>query len=110
MGAVIGDTWRVDERLNSINADVAAAADAWLKDPLDAGIYGRLVAAVAERKMVLRPTGATPVSTIEVPMVETAEPDEVMLTDEDHGSVRPVSDLLSGDPRAALERLRRGAR
>ena len=99
----------MNDRLTSIDGDVAAAADAWLNDPLDTGIYGRLVAAVGARRAALQtpdPAGVAPGGEV----AAEVEPDEVHLTDEDHRSVRPVSDLLSGDPRAALERLRRGAR
>lgn len=96
----------MNDRLTAINADVAAAADAWLNDPLDAGIYARLVTALRTRRTVLSGPELTPPSIS--PAVPEDGPDGPELSEEDHGSVRPVSDLLSGDPRAALERLRRG--
>lgn len=36
--------------------DVAEAADAWLRDPRDTGVYTRLVQAVERWRMVTRPT------------------------------------------------------
>jgi hypothetical protein len=43
----------VDARQALLDARVADAAEAWLNDPADVGAYGRLVAAVEERRSAL---------------------------------------------------------
>ena len=43
-------------QLAVLNRRVAEAADAWLTDPSDVGVYGRLVAAVTARRALVHPT------------------------------------------------------
>lgn len=45
----------MDDRDVTLSRRVADAADAWLRDPRDAQIYGRLVTAVLERRAYLQP-------------------------------------------------------
>ncbi|WP_231127249.1 hypothetical protein [Motilibacter aurantiacus] len=97
----------MDERLAAINERVAAAVDAWLRDPRDAGVYERMVAAVEARRAHLsppqgeRPTARQPDTAPRL----VPPPDERVST----GTVQRLGTLLGGDdPRAALERLRRG--
>jgi hypothetical protein len=118
----------VDPLLVLLDARVADAADAWLSDPRDPGVYARLIAAVEDRRVHLRPgTPATeavpeptadggPAPDVPDPADPAAEPTR---TDEqdpgvDHepaatASVRPVgAGLVGDDPRVLLDRLRRG--
>lgn len=46
----------MDEAVALLADRVAAAADAWLRDPLDAQVYGRLVVATLAWRRVARPT------------------------------------------------------
>jgi hypothetical protein len=75
---------------------VAEAADAWLSDPRDAGVYARLVAAIAERRAYLQPR-------LDQPAAGDQESDELPGMP---AGVR-LGDLLGADdPRAVLARLR----
>ncbi|MBI4940730.1 MAG: hypothetical protein HY830_08285 [Actinobacteria bacterium] len=143
-----------DDAAARLDRRVAEAADAWLADPRDTGVYARLVSAVTERRAVLdatvpdvvvpdvvvpdaevravevealgdlgapgtgetgeavgpgqavgAPAGAGPVTDGETaPDTDPdADPD-----DEPAVPLRPVGADLVGDPRAVLDRLRRG--
>lgn len=100
----------MDEHLAQLNRHVAAAADAWLTDPRDAGVYGRLVAAIEVRRRYLNPELDEPVDVDESgPPVGDVDEEEVL--DDlvgDHGVPAPVGQDLAGDPVAALDRLRGG--
>lgn len=92
----------MDPRLALLDRHVAQAADAWLADPRDAGVYGRLVTAIEARRQYLHPTldEAAP----EPPLDDnetTADADQMNV------QVRSVGTNLSGSPQAVLERLRR---
>jgi hypothetical protein len=102
---------------------VAAAADAWLADPQDAGVYGRLVGAIRDRRAYLNPKldetpydpeaaappGAGTPREVE-PIVVTpthTQPDEVLDELAEHHPVQPLGAALRGaDPREVLDRLR----
>ena len=103
----------MDERLAVLSERVAAAADAWLTDPQDLGVYGRLVHAIRERRAYLNPTldehayepGATPPDE-PLPPIEM-QPDEVLDGLADQGPVQQLgSTLRDADPRELLARLR----
>lgn len=95
--------------IDALNERVAAAAEAWLTDPRDPRVYARLVSAVDARRAALAELVPRLVSAVPVPEVPTAEADGDDGSDEDDtGSVRPMGELLGGDVRAALDRLRRG--
>lgn len=93
----------MDERLAAINERVAAAADAWLADPRDGNVYQRLVAAIESRRAYLQP----PIPAVDppVPTPRETQSDEV-LDELDNGTLRPLDELIAGDPKAAMERLR----
>src|SRR4051794_24725333 len=55
-----GHTVPMDRALVLLDARVAEAAEAWLTDPRDAGVYGRLVTAVQARRRSLTPPAAVP--------------------------------------------------
>ena len=116
--------------LARLDRRVADAAEAWLTDPRDTGVYTRLVAAVAERRAVLdavRPP-LHAVGTDDADDADDADgadyipvapdpghaegsqddPDDADDTDEPAVPLRPVGADLLGDPRAVLDRLRRG--
>lgn len=107
--------------LARLDRRVADAAEAWLTDPRDTGIYTRLVAAVAERRAVLdavprpplravpadEPPPASPDDRADAADAENAEDDE-QEPDEPPVPLRPVGADLLGDPRAVLDRLRGG--
>lgn len=116
--------WWVDERLAALNDRVASAADAWLADPHDVGVHGRLVRAVRERHAYLHPTldqevydpgtalQPTPLpperSAAEAPPPTQEQPDEVLDHLADRGPVQTLGEALAGkDPREVLDRLRR---
>jgi hypothetical protein len=102
----------VDETPGSLDARVAAAADAWLADPQDVEVYRRLVTAVRERRAHLDGAVAgrsTPSPAL--PAAASDPEDEVDGEDDariDHASVRALGASLSGDPREVLARLRGG--
>ena len=116
----------MDRALVLLDARVADAAEAWLTDPRDSGVYARLVAAVTERRAYLddvraagsrgdsgeraRPRRPTPAKRPGWTGAKPAEgePDEGEPAEGSAATVRPVGDWLAGDPRIALERLRRG--
>lgn len=75
--------------------------DAWLADPRDAGVYGRLVTAIEARRQYLQPTLDEAAA---MPSTATASRDTV----DTEVQVRSVGDDLSGDPVEVLARLRRG--
>jgi len=118
-------TARMDEHLATLNERAAAAADAWLTDPQDVQIYGRLVRAVHERRAHLHPAledhtcepdpePAPPQPPTSAPAsapITVARADEVLDDLEDTRSVQSVGSFLVGaDPRDVLERLRRSGR
>lgn len=95
--------------LADVDRKVAAAADAWLTDPRDVDVYRRLVEAVTLRRRQLErlaasagrnaPVGAEPAQ---------GEPEERGIEERDVPAVPAVGEFLGGDPRAVLDRLRRG--
>ncbi|GAB3689982.1 hypothetical protein [Angustibacter aerolatus] len=104
----------MDERLVLLDARVAEAAEAWLTDPRDAGVYARLVAAVEARRAHLHP--AEPVDPVDAQDLEVPgdddheDPDAI---EPDVPDVEPLATALGGfgdlaDPREVLARLRRG--
>jgi hypothetical protein len=95
----------MDQILVLLDARVADAAEAWLADPRDAGVYARLVAAIGERRRHLDAAAAATPEPTEHPADD--EPD-AGLEESAAASIRPVGEALVGDPRVALERLRRG--
>lgn len=103
-----------DPALALLDARVAEAAEAWLTDPRDVGVYERLLAAVAARRAHRR-VGADAIDdpADEGPdddRVEAADADDLEGTAAERSSLRAVGDLLDArDARAALDRLR-GAR
>ena len=103
------DTARMDERLATLDRRVAAAADAWLADPRDTGIYGRLVAAIEARRAYLNPPldeDPHEVESVAAPPA-TEQEDEVLDELADTGApIRPIGEVLRGDPAAVLARLR----
>ena len=103
------DTARMDERLAALDRRVAAAADAWLTDPRDTGVYGRLVAAIEARRAYLNPPlDEDPREVEPVAAPPAVEQDEEVL-DELADTVTPiqsVGELLRGDPAAVMARLR----
>jgi hypothetical protein len=109
----------VDERLAALSDRVAAAADAWLSDPQDVQVYGRLVRAILERRAYLNPTlDEQPYQPTIVPEAgeddqadgvppAQVQPDELLDEFADHSPVQPLRAALEGtDPRAVLDRLR----
>jgi hypothetical protein len=110
----------VDEQLAAQDARVAAAADAWLTDPLDTGIYGRLVLAVRDRRAYLDGTldatldDGTPDDPDDPapppPAPALVQPDDGLDDLDGRNAVQPLAATLAGaDPREILDRLR-GAR
>lgn len=113
----------VDERLAALSERVAAAADAWLADPQDAGVYGRLIGAIRDRRAYLNPTldetpydpeaaappgAGTPREVQPIVVTPThTQPDEVLDELAEHHPVQPLGAALRGaDPREVLDRLR----
>lgn len=69
----------MDERLVPLDRRVAEAADAWLADSRDTGVYVRLVTAIEARRAYLHPLlelGHEPEEPSPVP--EDLQPDEVL--------------------------------
>lgn len=109
----------MDERLAALNRRVAEAADAWLTDPQDTGVYARLVEAIGVRRSYLNPTldlgptaqpdpaetGSADPACVPPPQLQ---PDEVLDGLGERRPVRRVTAGLGDDPRALLDRLRRG--
>ncbi|GAB2672989.1 hypothetical protein [Thalassiella azotivora] len=102
---------------------VAVAADAWLSDPTDARRYARLVAAVTAWRTdrAASPVGDPPGDDTpgESPSGDTDGPapfedqleagdDGEDAVDDSRTVVTAVGEDLVGDPRAVLDRLRRG--
>jgi hypothetical protein len=89
----------MDEQRAVRDGRVAAAAEAWLADPLDIGVYGRLVGAVRDRRAyldaTLDPSDADP------------SPDPSPDPDDERHAVQPLGAWIAGaDPREILDRLR----
>jgi hypothetical protein len=110
-----------DDAPARLDRRVAEAADAWLTDPRDTGVYARLVAAVTERRAALDAPPRPVEPEAEVAVVPDPAPDAdpdadldqaVEVVDDDDSEpvvpLRPVGADLLGDPRAVLDRLRRG--
>lgn len=103
---------RQDEVQQVLEHAVAEAADAWLSAPEDTEAYRRLVVAVLARRThqrsVPHAAGLAAVETSE----GADETDEILDDDDELAARRPVIAVGEGldpaDPRAALERLRRG--
>ncbi len=102
----------MDEHLAELNQHVAAAAEAWLNDPRDSAVYGRLVAAVQSRRLHLSPAPDGPdIVPRAVPAAEPVEdcaddPEDVGLGDlAGRRAPRPVGAALGEDPVATLRRL-----
>jgi len=101
----------VDDVRALLDHRVAEAAEAWLADPRDAGVYARLVVAVAERRAALdAPRGAGRAGATEQALPDDPQP-EGSETSAGEGPppspLFPVGADLVGDPRAVLDRLRR---
>jgi len=47
----------VENEIDRLARQVAEAADAWLRDPLDAGVYARLVRATLDWRTAIRTSG-----------------------------------------------------
>ncbi len=97
--AAKGHTSQVDEHLAELNQHVAAAAEAWLNDPRDSAVYGRLVAAVQSRRLHLSPAAE--------PIEGCADgPEDVDLGDlSGRRAPRPIGASLGEDPVATVRRL-----
>lgn|SRR5690606_1983629 len=81
---------------------VAEAADAWLNDPRDHEAYRRLVGAVLTRRANYQPS-----LDLDAELPEQPELDDNLA---DRSPVTVLADALEGDdPKAALDRLRKGA-
>lgn len=96
----------MDRSLATLDRHVAQAADAWLTDPRDAGVYARLVRAIEARRRYLHPTLDEQTSDGTTAVDEgdpLAEPDDRA---SDDGAVKPVGAGLTGDPAVVLGRLR----
>lgn len=103
------DTARMDERLAALDRRVAAAADAWLTDPRDTGVYGRLVAAIEARRAYLNPPlDEDPREVEPVAAPPAVEQDEEVLDGlaDTVTPIQSVGEVLRGDPAAVLARLR----
>ena len=112
----------MDQVLVLLDARVAEAAEAWLTDPRDVGVYARLVAAVQDRRRHLSPPDDVPSGPDHVPTGvdgdtdlrseaspgQEADDDADGLASDRTSAVRAVGEALAGDPRDALARLRRG--
>ncbi|WP_426563643.1 hypothetical protein ACPPVT_20715 [Angustibacter sp. McL0619] len=124
----------MDRILVLLDARVAEAAEAWLADPRDAGVYARLVAAIGERRRHLDAAASPaepevdlpaepsdvpgppsdvqgPASDVQGPASDVQGPAADVQSELDEraaASIRPVGAALAGDPREALARLRRG--
>jgi hypothetical protein len=105
------DDGAVDERLAALDDRVASAADAWLTDPRDVGVYARLVTAIEARRAYLRPqlpTDDEPAAEPPVAVPAATQEDEVLDGLADTSAAAPLGELLAGDdPREVLDRLRR---
>lgn len=99
----------MDPRLVLLDRHVAQAADAWLADPRDAGVYGRLITAIEARRQHLNPTLDEAASNSE-PDAGRRDDDERVADNEATSAVdvRAVGADLGGSPETVLERLRRG--
>lgn len=79
----------MDPVIARLDATVARCADAWLTDPTDHGLYGRLVKAVLERRAYLHPE----LDTAPEPETPTAtQSDELLDELADHDPPRRVGD------------------
>lgn len=104
----------MDERLAALDRRIAEAADAWMSDPRDVGVYTRLIEAIGARRAYLNPTldetvpARSPAPAVDPITVapSQAQPEEVL---DDLGAAHPARQILAElgeDPRALLERLR----
>ncbi|GAA4349534.1 hypothetical protein [Angustibacter luteus] len=105
----------MDQVLVLLDARVAEAAEAWLTDPRDVGVYARLVAAVQDRRRHLSPPDDVPAGPDDERDLRSdaspgqgADEDVDGLASDRASTVRSVGEALAGDPRDALARLRRG--
>jgi len=99
----------VDDQLGMHDGRVAAAADAWLADPEDVGVYGRLVSAVRDRRVYLRTAHHRPSGVIDE-VADDVPDDPGDDPGNDRHAVQPLGAWITGaDPREILDRLR-GAR
>jgi len=106
----------------ALSERVAEAAEAWLADPRDPQVYGRLLLAVRVRRDHLdgRPDAAGDVDAEAVAEAAASEPGEVggpdgaasLESPDSLAARRPVQAVgaawRGADPRELLERLRRG--
>jgi alkanesulfonate monooxygenase SsuD/methylene tetrahydromethanopterin reductase-like flavin-dependent oxidoreductase (luciferase family) len=101
----------VDDVRALLDHRVAEAAEAWLADPRDAGVYARLVVAVAERRAALdAPRGAGRAGAPQEALPDDPQPEGSETSAGDGlppSPLLPVGADLVGDPRAVLDRLRR---
>ncbi len=101
----------MDEHLAELNQHVAAAAEAWLNDPRDSAVYGRLIAAMQSRRHHLSPAPDAPHIPGVIPAAEPIEgcaddPEDVDLGDlTGRRAPRPIGASLGEDPVATLRRL-----
>jgi len=106
----VAETVSMDERLAALDRRVAAAADAWLIDPRDVGVYGRLVAAIEARRAYLNPPlGEEPREVEPVVAPPSAEQDDEVFDELAAGerAVQSIGEALQGNPADVLARLRR---
>ena len=117
----------MDSRLAALDRRVAEAATAWLTDPRDAGVYGRLVTAIEARTAYLHPRLGPPEDDVDggaslmnadhrqrqpdgahgdvAHVVDVVGDDELLDTLADDRPVQAVGVDLAGDPAAVLARL-----
>lgn len=96
----------MDERLAALDRRVAEAADAWLADSRDTGVYTRLVVAIEARRAYLHPPleADRPDPDPPVPVPVALQPDEVL--DELPSPDRLDQTLHGSNPQIVLDRLR----
>lgn len=97
----------MDERIAALDRRVAEAAEAWLADPRDTGVYTRLVQAIEARRAYLQPQLELEEPSRDDLVPEALQESEV-LDDLSTGTVQPVGAMLRGDVRMVLAGLRDG--